>query len=210
MSNDYDGRIPPSERKARRTATKVTYWSELWRRTEGNAHGEAQPSPVFDNEADAVRWVLENEQDGDELHAWRRESFGGSSFRDIPIPLDDDEAYVTDPARIAYWMERCRLEAEAGRERGEQRRAAARSERANPAIGEHPRVVDPRGDYDATVPVMPHDTIYDEDGRLRPWILTDGRGQPRTDVVYEEGVPFDLQGYRLNGRGERMVQEAGK
>ena len=56
----------------------------------------------------------------------------------------------------------------------------------------------PNGEYDATIPMLRYGQIYDENGRPWPYVLLDAAGHPRTDVVYEAGVPYDLHGRLLD------------
>jgi hypothetical protein len=65
----------------------------------------------------------------------------------------------------------------------------------------------PNGEYDATIPMLRYHQVYDLDHKPWPFILLDAGGHPRTDVVYEAGVPYDVQGHRLDADGRRIERE---
>lgn len=79
--------------------------------------------------------------------------------------------------------------------------------RGNLLIPEHPVRVEPRGDFDAATLVLAYPAVYDDEGKPRPWILLDARGNPRVDVVYDQGKARDLAGHALDAQGQRIGRE---
>jgi hypothetical protein len=108
MTNDPYREARPSEGEGK-TATKVTYWAELWRAMYGNAHGEALISPTFPSEAAAVSWIRAKRDDYEQIHLWKRTSRAGADFEDQALRTGEEPApdlarmrsLVADIRRIA-------------------------------------------------------------------------------------------------------------
>jgi hypothetical protein len=193
-------------RRSGGTRPAVTYHAICWRTMadfdrpygRANAHGEAMVTPGFDSLGELNDWLSDDtEWLYEEVTRYRRAAWTGSQPRDeiitesgLPISEVEPEAipmpqHVHD--QLADLFDKLTNEDRLTRWKGRPVRDI------------------PLPEFDATIPVMPHDAIYDEEGNLRPWILTQPNGRPRTDVVYEEGVPYDLRGFRLDPvTGERL------
>ena len=74
----------------------VTFYAYL-DREDGSSHGACLPSPVFRTEPELVSWIRAHREEGDEIHALRRE-VSGPVVNDWPLNARED--IPTDRARL--------------------------------------------------------------------------------------------------------------
>jgi hypothetical protein len=97
----------PTERGS--SPKKVSFWATIWS-PDDSTHGKGRVSPSFATQPELVAWVRQWKSDGDQVAAWRRESFG-TDYRDESLSTRDDPQ--PDPARLKELMLRMKADLDA-------------------------------------------------------------------------------------------------
>lgn len=194
-----DGYERPSQ--ARTVDCEVSYWFQGTRVQDDNVHGEACLPVKFDSEVELTTYLRMNRHRWEEIHTWRETSNLGRGLpRRETLMIHEQEA-SPEFALAAIGNIRQELAKVVGNFSLD---AALNGNRRIPIT--HLEAPTPSGEYDATIPVLAYDAVYDENGYVRHGILVDHRGNPRSDVFYEEGVPYDMRGRVIPEDERRYAQ----